>query len=282
MEVDRTPRIVGILNVTPDSFADGGHYPTLDAQCAAAERLVRAGADWVEVGGESTRPGAPPVPLDEELRRVLPVLERLAGRVGAPLAVDTSKAVVAREALARGVSMVNDVTALRGDADMAPALAAGSCRVVLMHMRGSPRDMQDAPRYDDAVGEILAFLDERVRAAECAGIARERIVADPGIGFGKRVSDNLRILRDLGRLRALGVPIMLGASRKSFLGKVTGRPVGEREAGSCVANVYALLGGATYLRVHDAAAARDCVRLVAAIAEATTAFDENGVNGRNS
>lgn len=280
MEVDRTVRIVGILNVTPDSFSDGGRHASLDARCAAAERLVRDGADCVEIGGESTRPGAPPVSCAEELGRVLPVIERMAGRLGAPLSIDTSKAAVAREALARGVVMVNDVTALRGDADMASVLAGASCRVVLMHMRGSVRDMQDDPRYDDVPGEILAFLEERVRAAERAGIGRERIVVDPGLGFGKRVSDNLRILRDLGRLAALGVPIMVGASRKSFLGKVTGRSVAEREAGTCAANVYALLGGATYLRVHDAAAARDCVRVVRAIADATAAFDEASVHGR--
>jgi dihydropteroate synthase len=222
------------------------------------------------------------VSCDEELARVTPVIERLAGRLGVPLAIDTSKAAVAREALARGVVMVNDVTALCGDPAMAAALAGAACTVVLMHMRGSPRDMQDDPRYDDPVGEIGAFLAERVRAAERSGIVRERLVIDPGLGFGKRVSDNLRILRDLRRLAALGVPVMIGASRKSFIGKVTGRPVGDREAGTCAANVCALLGGAAYLRVHDAAAARDCVRLVRAVADGATTFDEASVHGRVS
>ncbi|HAK96124.1 MAG TPA: dihydropteroate synthase [Planctomycetes bacterium] len=279
MEGDRRPRIVGILNVTPDSFSDGGRCEGADAQVAAAERLVGGGADCIEIGGESTRPGAPPVSCDEELGRVLPAMEALAGRVGAPLAVDTSKAAVAREALARGAVMINDVTALRGDPRMAETLAGADCRVVLMHMRGTPRDMQRDVRYDDVVGEVLAFLGERVRAAEDAGIGRGRLIVDPGLGFGKRVSDNLRILRDLRRFEALGLPVMVGASRKSFIGAVTGRPVEAREIGTCAAHVWALLGGAAYLRVHDAAAARECARMVRAIAEAAAEFDAVSTHG---
>ncbi len=279
MEVDRTPRIVGILNVTPDSFSDGGRYTGRDAQAAAAERLAGGGADYIEIGGESTRPGAPPVACDAELERVLPAMEALAGRVGVPLAVDTSKAAVAREALARGAVMINDVTALRGDPRMAEVLAGATCRVVLMHMRGTPRDMQRDVRYGDTVGEIIAFLDERVRAAAQAGIDRGRIIVDPGLGFGKRVSDNLCILRDLRRMEALGLPVMVGASRKSFIGAVTGRPAEAREIGTCAAHVWALLGGAAYLRTHDAAAARDCVRMVRAIAEAAAEFDAVSVHG---
>lgn len=277
----REPAIVGILNVTPDSFSDGGAWPTLEAQVEAGERLAGEGAEIVEVGGESTRPGAEPVPLREELARVIPVVKELRRRLGGLLlAVDTAKAEVARQALAEGVEVVNDVTALRGDPAMASVAREAGARVVLMHMRGTPRTMQDAPRYADVVGEICDFLAERIRYAELEGIDRGRIVVDPGIGFGKRVSDNLRILRDLNRLHLLGCPVMIGASRKSFIGAVTGRPVGDRAAGTCVANCFALLAGAAYLRVHDVPDARDVVRLFAAVREATAAYDEVGANER--
>jgi dihydropteroate synthase len=274
------PGIVGILNVTPDSFSDGGAWPTPAAQIAAGERLAAEGADLVEVGGESTRPGAAPVPLEEELRRVVPVVEALCRRLPVPVAVDTAKAEVARQALAAGARVVNDVTALRGDPAMAAVVRASAARIVLMHMKGTPRTMQEAPHYHDVIGELRAFFVERIRHAEAAGIRRDRIIVDPGIGFGKRVSDNLRILRDLAALRDLGCPLMIGASRKSFLGAVTGRPVAERSTGTCVANCFALWGGAAYLRVHDVARARDLVRLFTAIREAATAYDRVSVHGR--
>ncbi len=274
------PVVVGILNVTPDSFSDGGRWPTLEAQVAAGERLAAEGADYVEVGGESTRPGAQPVPLEEELRRVIPVVRELKRRLRVPIAVDTSKAEVARSALQEGVSLINDVTALRGDPAMADVLADSEALVVLMHMRGTPRTMQQAPRYKDVVGEIIEFFRERMEFAEARGIRRERVILDPGIGFGKLVSHNLEILKDLHRFEALGRPLMVGVSRKSFIGAVTGRPVTEREIGTAVANVFALLGGASYLRVHDVKAARDTISLVKAIREASRVYDGVGSHGR--
>jgi len=274
------PVVVGILNVTPDSFSDGGRWPTLEAQVAAGERLAAEGADYVEVGGESTRPGAQPVPLEEELRRVIPVVRELKRRLRVPVAVDTSKAEVARSALQEGASLINDVTALRGDPAMADVLADSEALVVLMHMRGTPRTMQQAPRYKDVVGEIIEFFRERMEFAEARGIRRERVILDPGIGFGKLVSHNLEILKDLHRFEALGRPLMVGVSRKSFIGAVTGRPVTEREIGTAVANVFALLGGASYLRVHDVKAARDTISLVKAIREASRVYDGVGSHGR--
>ena len=268
------PVIVGILNVTPDSFSDGGNWPTAAAQIEAGERLAAEGAGIVEVGGESTRPGSQGVSLEEELRRVLPVVGELAQRLAVPVAVDTSKAEVARRALEAGAEIVNDVTALRGDPALAAVVAERGCGLVLMHMRGTPGTMQDRPSYEDVMSEIEGFLAERVRFAVGREIRRNRIILDPGIGFGKRVSDNLRILREAERLRRLGCPLMIGASRKSFIGKVTGRSVGERLPGTCVANVFALLGGAEYLRVHDVPAARDVVKLFLAVREAQAVYDE--------
>lgn len=264
------PVIVGILNVTPDSFSDGGAWPTVAAQLEAGERLAADGAGIVEVGGESTRPGSRGVSLEEEMGRVLPVVRELVRRLSVPIAVDTAKAEVARQALDAGAEIVNDVTALRGDPAMAAVVADHRSRVVLMHMRGTPRTMQDRPSYEDVMAEIEAFLGDRIRFAEGQGIDRDRIILDPGIGFGKRVSDNLRILHETERLRGLGCPLMIGASRKSFIGEVTGRAVGERLPGTCVANVFALLGGADYLRVHDVPAARDVVKLFLAVREAQT------------
>ena len=268
------PVVVGILNVTPDSFSDGGAWPTVDAQIEVGERLVAEGAGVVEIGGESTRPGADPVSVEEELRRVIPVVQALRRRLTVPLSVDTAKAEVARQALFEGADIINDVTALRGDAALAPVVAASAARVVLMHMQGTPRTMQERPFYTDVVAEVGAFLAERIRVAEEAGISRDRIIVDPGIGFGKRVSDNLRLLRDGERLRALGCPLMIGASRKSFIGKITGSPADERLLGTCVANCFALLGGARYLRVHDVREAGDLVRLFLAIQEVRTSYDD--------
>ncbi len=276
---DGQPTIVGILNVTPDSFSDGGAWPTVDAQIAAGERLVAEGAEIVEVGGESTRPGAAAVPQDEELRRVMPVIKELRRRLEVPLGVDTSKAEVAQQALGEGVQVVNDVTALRADPAMAAVLRTSRARVVLMHMRGTPRTMQEHPSYVDVLAEIEAFLAERISYAEEQGIDPGRIIVDPGIGFGKRVSDNLRILRDVDRLHSLGCPIMIGASRKSFIGAVTDRSISQRAVGTCIANVFALLGGATFLRVHDPAYARDVVRLCAAIRDGATGYDEVTAHG---
>ncbi|MBN1421255.1 MAG: dihydropteroate synthase [Planctomycetes bacterium] len=267
------PFVLGVLNVTPDSFSDGGRFVDTLSAIQHGLRLAADGADGIDVGGESTRPGAARIPEEEELARVLPVIAGLAREVSILISVDTSKAGVARRALDAGAGMVNDVTALGGDPEMASALSGSGARVVLMHMKGTPADMQRAPWYDDPVAEILAFLEERVRIAVAAGIGMERIIVDPGIGFGKRVSDNLRIIRNLDRFRALGLPVMVGASRKSFIGKILGRSVEERAAGNAAVELAAAARGAAYLRVHDVRATRDLLRMQEAIAEAPTRWD---------
>ncbi len=242
---------MGIVNVTPDSFSDGGVNLDPDAAAAATRRMVEEGAAIVDIGGESTRPGAEGVSVDEELRRVVPVLERLGGAV--PLSIDTSKAEVARRALDLGAELVNDVTALRGDPAMAEVVAGSDAYLCLMHMLGEPRTMQDDPRYDDVVSDVKAFLEERLAFAVAAGIAEERICVDPGIGFGKTVQQNVELLNRLGELTGLGRPLLFGASRKRFLGRLLGDPeatVGPLPA-SIAAAVIAVAAGATIVRVHD-------------------------------
>jgi dihydropteroate synthase len=241
---------MGVVNVTPDSFSDGGvNFDPADA-VAAARRMLDEGAAIVDVGGESTRPGAEAVGVEEELRRVVPVLEQLAG---APVSIDTSKAEVARRALELGAELVNDVTALRGDAALAEVVAGSGAYLCLMHMQGEPRTMQADPHYDDVVSEVASFLEERLRAAIEAGIAEERICLDPGIGFGKTVEHNFELVRRLGELTALGRPVVIGFSRKSSLGKLLGDP--QATTGSVAASVGAAVAayerGATILRVHD-------------------------------
>jgi dihydropteroate synthase len=242
---------MGIVNVTPDSFSDGGVNFDSDAAAASARRMVDEGAAIVDVGGESTRPGSEGVSLDDELRRVVPVLERLGGEV--PVSIDTSKADVARRALGLGAELVNDVTALRGDTAMAEVVAESGSYLCLMHMLGEPRTMQEDPRYDDVVSEVAAFLEERLAFATRAGIAEERICVDPGLGFGKTVEHNVELLNRLGELEALGRPVLVGASRKRFLGRLMGEPeatVGPMPA-SIAAAVIAVAAGATLVRVHD-------------------------------
>ncbi|MET0559147.1 MAG: dihydropteroate synthase [Solirubrobacterales bacterium] len=243
-------RLMGVINVTPDSFSDGGLY--LDAGAAVAHgcELVGQGAAILDVGGESTRPGADVVPEAEELRRVVPVVEGLAD-VGAEISVDTSKAAVAAAALDAGATIVNDVTALRGDGEMAAVCAERGATVVLMHMLGNPRTMQVDPAYTDVVDEVKAFLAERVGVALEAGVEEERIWVDPGIGFGKTAAHNLELLRRLGELRALGRPLVVGTSRKSFIGKVDGSAATERLGGTIASSVWAAAEGADVLRVHD-------------------------------
>jgi dihydropteroate synthase len=260
------PLIMGVVNVTPDSFSDGGRHAAHDAAVAHARTLVGGGADLLDIGGESTRPGAADVPLDEELARVLPVVEALAG-CGVPLSVDTSKPEVMRAALAAGAAIVNDVTALRAPGAV-DVVAASDCGVVLMHMQGVPRTMQAAPHYDDVVAEVSAFLRVRLDAMQAAGVAAERIVLDPGFGFGKTVEHNFALLRELPRLAALGRPLLVGLSRKSMLGAVTGRAVGGREVASAVGAALAAERGARIVRVHDVAATRDALRVWAALHEA--------------
>jgi dihydropteroate synthase len=257
-------RLMGVVNVTPDSFSDGGLYLDPDAAVAHGEELVEAGAAILDVGGESTRPGAEEVSEGEELRRVEPVVAGLAGGEAA-ISIDTSKAVVAAAALDAGAEIVNDVTALRGDLEMAALCAERGATVVLMHMLGTPRTMQDEPHYGDVVEDVRAFLAERVEAATATGIAEERIWLDPGIGFGKTAEHNLELLRRLGELRALGRPLVVGASRKSFIGKVDGSGAGERLGGTIASSVLAAAEGADVLRVHDVAAVGQAMAVATAV-----------------
>ena len=244
------PSVMGVVNVTPDSFSDGGLYVEPSAAVEHARRLLAEGAALVDVGGESTRPGASPVSADEELARVVPVLE---GLVGLPVSIDTSKAIVARQALELGAELVNDVTALRGDPAVVEVVADADAYVCLMHMLGEPRTMQVAPQYDDVVGDVLAFLEERVAFAVEHGVREERICVDPGIGFGKTPDQNLELLRRLDELNALGRPVLVGVSRKSTLGKVLGDANAARAglAASVAAAVAAFDRGATMIRAHD-------------------------------
>jgi len=244
------PAVVGVVNVTPDSFSDGGHFLRPEAATALALGYLEEGASLVDVGGESTRPGSEGVTAEEELLRIVPVLERLEGF---PVSVDTSKAAVARRALELGAAMVNDVTALRGDPELAGVVADGGAYLCLMHMRGEPRTMQDDPRYEDVVSEVKAFLEERLAVAVEAGIPEERICVDPGIGFGKGVEHNVELLARLDELVTLGRPVLVGASRKRFLGRLLGDPdalTGPVSAGVAVA-VLAFARGASLFRVHD-------------------------------
>jgi len=257
-------KLMGVVNVTPDSFSDGGLYLDPERAIAHGRKLAEDGADILDVGGESTRPGAEEVGAEEELARVVPVIEGLRG-VGARISVDTSKAAVASAALDAGAEIVNDVTALRGDPEMAALCAERGCGVVLMHMLGSPRTMQDDPRYDDVVAEVKAFLAERLDAAIAAGIPEEGVWLDPGIGFGKTGAHNMELLRRLGELRDLGRPLVVGTSRKSFIGKVDGSPADQRLGGTIASSVLAAVEGAEVLRVHDVAEVRQALTLTAAI-----------------
>lgn len=253
------PLIMGIVNVTPDSFSDGGRYSTQEAALAHALRLIEEGADVLDIGGESTRPGAAAVPEAEEIERVVPLIAALAGR-GVPLSVDTSKPAVMRAALAAGAAIVNDVYALQAPGAI-DVVAASDCGVVLMHMQGVPRTMQLGPHYDDVVAEVLAFLRARLAALGAAGVASDRVAIDPGFGFGKTVEHNFTLLRELSRFTAPGSPVLAGLSRKSMLGAVTGRALGERVTASVVGAVLAVERGARVLRVHDVAATRDGLRV---------------------
>jgi dihydropteroate synthase len=257
-------RLMGVVNVTPDSFSDGGLYLDPEAAIAHGRELVGAGAEILDVGGESTRPGAEPVDAEEELRRVVPVIAGLRD-LDCEVSVDTSKAAVAAAALAAGATIVNDVTALRGDAEMAALCAERGCGVVLMHMLGEPRTMQDEPRYGDVVAEVRDFLAERLATAVAAGIDEALIWLDPGIGFGKTVAHNAELLRRLGELRELGRPLVVGTSRKSFIGRLDGSPAGGRLGGTIASSVLAVAEGADVLRVHDVAEMRQALAVTAAV-----------------
>ena len=259
-----TPRIMGIVNVTPDSFSDGGAHATAERAVVHALALVEQGADLLDVGGESTRPGATPVSLDEELSRVIPVIERLASRVDVPISIDTSKPEVMRAAVKAGAGLVNDVRALREDGAMTAA-AELRVPVVLMHMQGEPVTMQDAPHYDDVVEDVHRFLADRILSCEFAGIERKRIVVDPGFGFGKTFEHNVALLRGFRKFTDLGVFVLAGLSRKGMIGTMTGRAVDERAIGSVAAALIAVQRGAQVVRVHDVAAMRDALAVWNAI-----------------
>lgn len=260
--------IMGVLNVTPDSFSDGGLYLDPARAVERARVMLAEGADIIDVGGESTRPGAGWVAVDEELRRVLPVVEAVASQASAVVSIDTTKAQVARAALQAGAVIVNDVSALRFDPEMTPTVCSSGAGVVLMHMLGTPRTMQQDPTYSDVVGEVGASLLEWAQAAERAGVAAEQIVLDPGIGFGKTREHNLSLIKGVSVLRRAGYPVLIGASRKSFIGTTLGAPVGQRLEGTAAAVACSVMGGAAIVRVHDVRQMAQVVRMVEAILSA--------------
>ncbi len=261
--------MMGILNVTSDSFSDGGLYFDKEDAVAYGEALAAAGADIIDIGGESSRPFSEPVPAQEEIRRVVPVIEELTRRLSVPISIDTTKAQVARQALEAGAVMVNDIGALRLDPAMADLVADRDVPVVLMHMQGTPETMQVNPQYQDVIGEVKGFLADVVHEAEEAGIDRSKIIVDPGIGLGKTVTHNLRLIKDLRALQGLGVPILIGVSRKSFILKLLGPGDGHREVGTQAAVAAAALNGAHIVRVHDVERTRETLKLVDAIKNST-------------
>lgn len=265
------PLLMGIVNVTPDSFFDGGRFCDPHRAVAHALRLVEEGADLLDIGAESTRPGALPVDVQEERRRLVPVVAAVAKAVSVPISVDTSKAEVARAAIDAGAIMVNDVTALRGDSAMVDVVAQAGAGLVLMHMQGTPDTMQHAPRYDDVVGEVAQFLAERVRFAIDHGVAKDRIVVDPGIGFGKTLGHNLDLLANLRVFTELGYPLLVGPSRKGFIGQLTDQSVEERGWGTAGVVALAVEQGANILRVHDVGPMKDVAKVAVAIARRISA-----------
>lgn len=264
----RSIRIMGILNVTPDSFSDGGRFDNLDAAKAQAEKLITNGADIIDIGGESTRPYANPVSLNEELARVIPVIKAVRFISSIPISIDTSKAEVARQALAVGADIINDVTALRGDPEMIGVVANCDNEVIIMHMLASPGSMQDKPHYNDVVADVTEFLEERVKFMTAARINPARITIDPGIGFGKTLTHNLLLLKNLDKLSELGHPVLLGHSRKRFLGDITGLATEDRDGVSAVVSALCAKSKISILRVHDVAATRNALQVVDAIDQA--------------
>jgi len=262
------PVIMGILNVTPDSFFDGGSYYPRERAIDHALEMAEGGADIIDVGGESTRPGSEPTSLGEELDRVLPVIEGIRKRSSIPLSIDTYKAAVARAAVASGADMVNDISSLSFDEDMAGVVAASGVPVVIQHIKGTPRDMQKNPSYQDVTGEIKEFFIERIAYARSCGIDEDDIIIDPGIGFGKRVSDNLTIIRELGRLKELGRPLLIGTSMKSFIGRIMGTDLpAERAEGTLASVAISLWNGADMVRVHDVVRTKKVVKFMKALME---------------
>ena len=266
----KRPLVMGVLNVTPDSFSDGGRFRSVEAVVARAQAMVADGVDWLDIGGESTRPGASSVSESEEIDRVIPVVEAVRATTAAPISIDTMKPAVARAAIGAGATMWNDVTALSGSPDSLDACAQLGCDIVLMHMRGDPRGMQVKPRYHDVVAEVVAVLGARAQAAMAAGVAREKIWLDPGIGFGKTAAHNLALLAALDRFTALDFPVLIGASRKGFIGALDprARDPGDRLGGSIAAALAAAHAGAAMVRVHDVRETVQALTVAAAIGEA--------------
>lgn len=277
LELGKRTLVMGILNVTPDSFSDGGRFLSLDQAVGHAEAMAAQGADLIDVGGESSRPGSDPIPVEEESRRVIPVIDQIAKRLDLPISIDTYKPEVARRALSSGARIINDITALRQDPSTmlrtersrSPSMAELAAReevpVILMHMRGTPKTMQIHPTYDSVMDELILFFEERMMAAQRAGVRQDRLILDPGIGFGKTTEHNLEILRSLRRLSDLNRPLLIGPSRKSFMGQVLGLPVEDRLEGTAAAVTAAVLGGASIVRVHDVKAMARVVRMADAI-----------------
>lgn len=269
------PLVMGVLNVTPDSFSDGGRFRALESALSRAEQMISQGVDIIDIGGESSRPGAPPVPLDEELRRVMPVLYALRD-CGKPLSIDTYKPQVMRETIAAGADMINDINGFRVDGALS-AVKESDCALCIMHMQSDPQTMQLKPEYRDVVAEVTGFLRERVESLEAAGIARSRLCIDPGFGFGKNLSHNFELLKNIGQIqKALDLPLLAGLSRKSMIGDITGRPVEQRLAGSLAAALAAAVQGANILRVHDVAETVDALKVWQAAALKTRKINEWG------
>lgn len=263
--------VMGILNVTPDSFSDGGRYVDADAACAHAMAMIEQGADLLDIGAESSKPGAVAIDEEEERRRLLPIVRELCRRTTIPLSIDTTKAAIAEEALDAGAALINDISALRFDPRMASVVARSGAGVILMHMQGTPVTMQRTASYTYVVEDVRAFLAARLEVAQQAGIPRDRILLDPGIGFGKNCEHNVTLLNHLGAFQTLGRPIVVGVSRKAFLGKILGRTIDERLMGTAGAVAVAIMKGARVVRVHDVAPIRDVVKIVEAIMSSSSA-----------
>jgi dihydropteroate synthase len=267
LELGRKTLIMGVINVTPDSFSDGGHFFSKDRAIDQALALEADGADIIDIGGESTRPYAEKVSLEQELERVVPVIEELSKTVRVPISIDTYKAKIAELAIRAGASIINDISALRFDPEMAPVAGNSCVPVILMHMKGTPGNMQDNPEYSDLMGEIADFFMEAVDRAESEGIAREMLILDPGIGFGKSFDHNLEIIRDLRKLEAVGLPILLGSSRKAFIGNILGKSPEERDTGTMATVAAGIMNGAHIVRVHNVKMAKDTVKVMDAVME---------------
>ena len=264
------PLIMGVLNVTPDSFSDGGEFFSVDSAVTRALEMITEGADMIDIGGESSRPGADSVSADEEIARVIPVIERIRTKSKIPLSVDTTKSPVAEKALNCGADFINDISAGLFDKEMIPLVAEKGAGYIIMHMRGAPQTMQDSPRYDDVVNEVAEFLADRLEVCEKAGITRERLLIDPGIGFGKTVAHNLALMSNIDELTSLGVPVVIGTSRKSFIEKVAGESTPQnRHGGSLASAVYAVERGASVVRVHDVAETKQALKVLSALLAAT-------------